>query len=220
MGRFFNGRIKTIDFNYIVKEYLKYKYMILFFIGIIAGSLCMNIFCEYFYDKLGIYSTYFLENFKGISVDTSNLLAYTFKDLLKEVAITLLLSFMSFGGIYLKLYCTYKGITIGLLISASVLKYGFGGVLIYILSVFPHYITYGALIVVLIRSGEFIFEKMKNLRRNRMMGTGIGESIGVISRDIIFKRDSLIMLAVIMGLIVMTAFLQVYVNTGVLNKFM
>lgn len=219
MGRFFNGRITTINFNYIVREYLKYKYMILFFIGIIIGSLCMNIFCEYFYDKLGIYSSYFLENFKGISVDSSKLLAYTFKDLLKEIMLTLLLAFTSFGGIYLKLYCTYKGLTIGLLISASVLKYGFGGVLIYIISVFPHYITYGVLIIVLLKVGEFIFEKMKSLRRNRCLGTGIGESIGVIFRDIVFKRNTLIVLAAIMGLVVITAFLQVYINTGILNKF-
>lgn len=179
----------------------------------------MNIFCDYFYDKLGIYSSYFMETYKNIDVDSKSLLVYAIKNMFAEVMIVMVISFTSVGGIFLNLYCAYKGAVIALLISSSVLKYGFGGVVIYLLSIMPHYITYGVLLVIIITTGFYVWEKMKLFRKSRCMGESFLYSIKLFIRELVGEKKIPLFLLCVILLIVITAFLEVYVNSAIIKKF-
>ncbi|MFQ9934042.1 MAG: stage II sporulation protein M [Lachnospiraceae bacterium] len=184
-----------------------------------AGTFCMNIFCDYFYDKLGIYSSYFMETYKNIDVDSKSLLVYAIKNMFAEVMIVMVISFTSVGGIFLNLYCAYKGAVIALLISSSVLKYGFGGVVIYLLSIMPHYITYGVLLAIIITTGFYVWEKMKLFRKSRCMGESFLYSIKLFIRELVGEKKIPLFLLCVILLIVITAFLEVYVNSAIIKKF-
>lgn len=219
MEKLIKGRIKTIELNGMREFYGKYRFIVWFFLGIILGTFCMNIFCEYFYDKLGIYTTYFMENYGNIVVDKKELFWYVVRDYGLEAFLIFLLSPTSVGSVFLNLFCGYKGVVIALLISSSVLKYGVGGVLIYILSIFPHYITYGIMLWIMLCFGNLINEKIKVFRKNRCMGGGIWESIKMFFMEVTEGRKVLLAIIWVLVLIVLTAFLEVYVNMGIMSKF-
>lgn len=219
MEKIIRGRIKTIDLNGMRELYGKYRFFVWFFLGIILGTFCMNIFCEYFYDKLGIYTTYFMETYGNIVVDKKSLFWYALRDYGLEVFLIFLLSPTSAGSVFLNLFCGYKGVVISLLISSSVLKYGIGGVLVYILSIFPHYITYGMMLWIMVSFGKLINEKIKNYRKNRCMGGGIFESIKIFLCEVTEGRKILLAIVWVLVLLVLTAFLEVYVNMGIMSRF-
>ncbi len=212
-------RVHIINGVSVKNIYENYRFLLWFFVGLAAGTFCMNIFCDYFYDKLGIYSSYFMETYKNIDVDSKSLLVYAIKNMFAEVMIVMVISFTSVGGIFLNLYCAYKGAVIALLISSSVLKYGFGGVVIYLLSIMPHYITYGVLLVIIITTGFYVWEKMKLFRKSRCMGESFLYSIKLFIRELVGEKKIPLFLLCVILLIVITAFLEVYVNSAIIKKF-
>lgn len=213
-------RLKTVSVAKISNNYAKYRFLIWFFAGVLFGTFCMNVFCGYFYDRLGIYSSYFIETYKNINVDYKNLFLYAFKDILLEMLMVIAVSFTSAGGIFLNLYCAYKGFTIALLVASSVLKYGIGGVLIYVISIFPHYITYGILVLIIVYTGFYLWEKMKHFRKNRCMGESIAGSVRMFLGEVFEQKKVLLVMAVIAMLILITAFLEVYVNSVMIRKML
>lgn len=212
-------RVHIINGVSVKNIYENYRFLLWFFVGLAAGTFCMNIFCDYFYDKLGIYSSYFMETYKNIDVDSKSLLVYAIKNMFAEVMIVMVISFTSVGGIFLNLYCAYKGAVIALLISSSVLKYGFGGVVIYLLSIMPHYITYGVLLAIIITTGFYVWEKMKLFRKSRCMGESFLYSIKLFIRELVGEKKIPLFLLCVILLIVITAFLEVYVNSAIIKKF-
>lgn len=212
-------RVHIINGVSVKNIYENYRFLLWFFVGLAAGTFCMNIFCDYFYDKLGIYSSYFMETYKNIDVDSKSLLVYAIKNMFAEVMIVMVISFTSVGGIFLNLYCAYKGAVIALLISSSVLKYGFGGVVIYLLSIMPHYITYGILLAIIITTGFYVWEKMKLFRKSRCMGESFLYSIKLFIRELVGEKKIPLFLLCVILLIVITAFLEVYVNSAIIKKF-
>ena len=219
MEKLIKGRIKTIELGTVREFYGKYRFLVWFFLGIILGTFCMNIFCEYFYDKLGIYTTYFMETYANIEIDKKSLFWYALRDYGLEVILIFLLSPTSAGSIFLNLFCGYKGIVIALLISSSVLKYGAGGVLIYVISIFPHYITYGIMLWIMLSFGKLINEKVKIFRKSRCLGGGVIESIKIFISEITEGRKVLLGIVWVLVLMVLTAFLEVYVNMIIMKKF-
>lgn len=219
MEKLIKGRIKTIELGTVREFYGKYRFLVWFFLGIILGTFCMNIFCEYFYDKLGIYTTYFMETYANIEIDKKSLFWYALRDYGLEVFLIFLLSPTSAGSIFLNLFCGYKGIVIALLISSSVLKYGAGGVLIYVISIFPHYITYGIMLWIMLSFGKLINEKVKVFRKSRCLGGGVIESIKIFISEITEGRKVLLGIVWVLVLMVFTAFLEVYVNMIIMKKF-
>lgn len=217
MKRVLNRRLHTVNVSNITDMYGRYRFVIWFFIGIMAGTFCMNIFCDYFYDKLGIYSSYFRETYKSIDVENKSLFIYSVKDMILEVCLVIGLSLTSIGGLFLNFYCVYKGAVIALLISASVLKYGLGGVVIYAISILPHYITYGILLAIVINTGFYVWEKTKLFRKNRCLGGGLFDSIRLLVGEISGERKITLILLSLIGLILVTAFLEVYVNYNIIS---
>lgn len=219
MKRLIRGRIKTVNLNNVREIYVKYRFLIWFFLGIILGTFCMNFFCDYFYDKLGIYSSYFMETYGNIVVDKKSLFWYALRDYGLEILLIFILAPTSVGSVFLNVFCGYKGTVIAFLISSSVLKYGAGGVLIYALSIFPHYITYGIMIWLLLCFGNLINENMKLFRRNRCMGGSIGESIKIFGRELTEGRKLWRGIIWIAALWILTAFFEIYVNIGIMSRF-
>lgn len=216
----FAGRLHTINTIGIGQRYAGHRYLIWFFIGIAAGTFAMNIFCGYFYDRLGIYSSYFMESYKNIYVESKSLFWYAVRELGMETLLVLALSLTSPGIIFLNFYCCYQGVVIALLIASSVLKYGVGGVVIYLLSIFPHYITYGALIVIILGVGTSMCENMKHFRKSRYAGGRLRESLSILLGEIFHGKSAVLAVVWIISLIIITAFLEVYVNSAIVGMIL
>ncbi len=221
-------RLRTVDLSNVKSLYEHYRMLIWFFSGIILASFVINLFCTGFYDRLGIYSEYFTNRVKDIQIDNKGLFGYCIWQKIKEIALILLLSFTSFGKLFQNLYCAYKGAIISFLICASVLKYGIGGVLIYLISIFPHYITYVALIVLVLFMGVEINENMKSFRKNRYMGVkifdGIRQMILSNSGKNTYKSNGhtkmWLIIPIIVLLILITSYLEAYVNTSIMTNIL
>jgi len=177
------------------------KYHRLFFtflVGIVVGSFVFNLFFSGYAHKLGIYSEYYINNgdIYRETVDKGSFFVYCIKKYIMEFIIVMLANITPFGMIFNYCYCAYMGCVVSVLISSATLTYGAGGLFIYIVSVFPHYILYipyvVACIYVSLKTAEFIKEKNKT-------------------------KLSLKALLVIILLAIGTAMLEVYVNYPILR---
>ena len=139
----------------------------LFLGGIVFGTLFLNLFCSEGYEKFGVYSEYFIDRFSGVSVEKKDLFLYSFWRQSKEILLILLLSLTSLGYLTSELFLSYKGFSIGILVSVYVLQYGMGGVLLYGISIFPHYISYVLMILVLVYFSRELCRDSKEYRENK-----------------------------------------------------
>lgn len=214
------GRIKIVDMLMIKEKIEEYKISVFFFIGLIIGSLFINLFCDYFYDKLGIYSSYFLSSYKSIDVDSRNLFIYSLKEKSLEVFVVLFFSCIVFGKIFVNLYVIYKGMAISLLISSAIIKYGLGGIIVYIVTIFPHYITYGMLIYMIIRIAYYLSEAGLEFRRKKYMGVKNKENIKGIILEITESKKLGRIVLVLLLLLLATSFLEGFVSIKIIKNIL
>lgn len=71
----------------------------------------------------------------------------------------------------------------------------------------------------MISFGKLINEKIKNYRKNRCLGGGIFESIKIFLCEVTEGRKILLAIVWVIVLLVITAFLDVYVNMGIMGSF-
>lgn len=190
------------------------KLMLLFLTGVILGTMIVNLFCKGEYDKFGIYSEYFIERFQAFEVENKALFLYSFSGRMKEVCFLLLLSFTSLGIVAQKLYLLYKGMTIGILVSIYVLQYGTGGILLYMISIFPHYITYVLMILLMILFCEDITETLK-----RYQSEGLRKTKDVVYMIVKTKLMTYLRcLLVLFVLNIITSYLETFINLNFMRS--
>ncbi len=177
---------------------ISHRLFLYFLLGILIGTLFLNICIGGYATKIGVYSQYFVNrlNIYGVAVDKMDFFIYCIKKYVIEITVILLLSITPIGMLFNKVYCLYKGIVIALLISSATLTYGVGGILLYIISIFPHYIFYIPLLSLVLYVGVKLSEMIKEHKKGKFK-----------MRVVIF----LIFLAV--G----TAFFEAYVNYPILK---
>lgn len=206
------SRIKVINSGELVYLYKKWRFLVWFFLGVISGTFLMNICSDYFYDKLGIYTSYFISNYKEIDVDKVELFWYSLKNMTIETLLIIALSFTGAGGIVLNLYCSYKGVIISVLLSAYVMRFGLGGVLVYMTTIFPHYVTYGIMIWILVLFCYAINSTTMEIKRVRCINNSkIDTLLNLIKQNFLDKRAAYAIIW-ISSLIIITAFLESFLS--------
>lgn len=125
--------------------------------GIILGTLLLNLFYGNAGVENGLYSEYFVYKFQNTMIKTKDLFYFSFCNHAKEILFLVLLSLTSFGIVTSELYLAYKGIGCAVLVSAYVLQYGIGGVLLYLLSVFPQVLPYTFFVILLAEFGKELY---------------------------------------------------------------
>lgn len=186
----------------------------IFIIGVVAGTFFINIFCSDGYDNFGIYSKYFIEKFQNLDVEKKELFLYSFWSRSKEILVLLVLSFTSLGSIAAEVFLAYKGLTIGILISVYVLQYGSGGLLLYGMSIFPHYIAYVLMVILLVSFSKEIYHCIKRYRED--MQAHLKEAGQMIVKTKLMPYLKCFFIILILN--VLTSYLETFVNLGIMKN--
>ena len=122
-----------------------HRLFVLFILGIVVGTILINVFFSQYVDNICIYGEYLTGGFDrvySIALEKSKFFGFCFKKYLIQVLLILFLNLSSKGKLINGLVCVYKGGIIAVLICAATISYGSGGVLLFVASVFPHYFIY------------------------------------------------------------------------------
>ena len=168
--------------------------------GLVLGSLFTNAVYKDYLEYGGQMDSLVLSG-KGLYISGSSLLPYILFKRGKQYGILFLIGFilkpvvLLYGG----LFCL--SFFLGSILSLQVMNLGIAGLLIVILSLFPHYICYG---------GSMYLLYQRNVRDEKK------EEITFDTGHSFLKKFSIHLELI---LLVLGCFLESYVNTGILNMF-
>ncbi len=133
----------------VIKEYtIKYRCIMIIAAGILAGTCFANI-SKTFCLSWGIFNSSYFANYNDITVNSVMLWQYIAKNRLQNIAAVTLFGLTRFRKLFLSIYLVYIGACFGTFLSIAIMRFGIAGILIYILSVLPHYIFYGLAVYIL-----------------------------------------------------------------------
>ena len=168
--------------------------------GLVLGSLFTNVVYKDYLEYGGQMDSLVLSG-KGLYISGSSLLPYILFKRGKQYGILFLTGFilkpvvLLYGG----LFCL--SFFLGSILSLQVMNLGIAGLLIVILSLFPHYICYG---------GSMYLLYQRNVRDEKK------EEITFDKGHSFLKKFSIHLELI---LLVLGCFLESYVNPGILNMF-
>lgn len=141
--------LESVNFR-SVNININHRLFLYFLLGVCVGTILINFIAGANVDYIGIYSEYsmkYIGNWQAGSFDKWSFFLYCIKKNTIEIAVILVMNHTSIYKIFNYCYCIYKGMTIAIFVSSATLTYGAGGMLLYIMSVFPHYFVYVPMIV-------------------------------------------------------------------------
>lgn len=175
-----------------------HRLFFLFLGGIIVGTLFVNILGANYARNISIYGNYLTDNTDNISIvamKKNGFFFYCIKKYLFQVVVLVVINLTSKGRVFNSLICFYKGGVISVLVCAATISYGKGGILVFLISIFPHYIMYIPLFIYTINYGMYL-----KSRRG-------------VKKDFIIKS-----IGIECFFIFMTAFLEAYGNLPLINN--
>ena len=122
-----------------------HRLFVLYFIGIFIGTLVINLLGDSYSDKIGIYGKYIASDenvLKYLGVDNSDFFLYCVRKYCAQILIIVILNCSSKRKYINSAICLYKGILLSVLICVATISYGAGGLLVFLISIFPHYLLY------------------------------------------------------------------------------
>lgn len=130
----------------------QYKYFLIIMAGVIIGTLIANIGISNITDKIGVFDYDFKNSFINVELDTHLYWRYILKLRIKEymLLILILITPIAMQGIYMLM--SFAGISIGVIISVSVMNMGVAGMCVYAASALPQYIIYAVTIYFMVSS--------------------------------------------------------------------
>ena len=137
----------------------------LYFIGIITGTFLLNMFGENYVNKIGIYGKYLASDdniLEYVGLDKGDFFTYCIRKYYVQIIIILLLNLSSKNKIINSVICFYKGFTMSILICVATISYGSGGIVLFLISIFPHYFLYVPMFIYTIYFGINIRQYIKN----------------------------------------------------------
>lgn len=181
---------------------------LIFLIGLILGTLTANLFRSYYIQDLFQFYTNYLENISKIDVDKFSIFQMAVIHNVKEYLVTFILCITILGIPYIIWRSLYKGFLVGFLLSVATMKYGMMGVTIFLLYIIPHYIFYIPALLITYLKG---FEMSKRLY--------FQDSLPYYSKRKIIL-DTLPYMLLVFFFMLIGAFLEAYVNTGLIKKIL
>lgn len=141
----------------------KYRFAVTIFIGILLGTCYANIAYHCQIAVPEIYDKNYLARYADVTMNHYALWKYIIKYRVRDFAIIGIMGLTVLRKHIISLYLVYIGACAGMLISNSVMYYGFTGLGVYLSSVLPQYIFYGIAVYFLYRMFYIPNFKMKNV---------------------------------------------------------
>ena len=125
----------------------RYRYMLAVMVGVIAGTLIANYAIINITDKVGVLNNDFRLSIIDMKVNNVALWQYIFKTRIKEFTLLILLLITPVAVPAVYIIFGIIGMSVGMVVSVSVMNMGIKGMFVYIVMTFPHYIIAMALLV-------------------------------------------------------------------------
>ena len=126
------------------------KFIVLFCTGFLVGIVIGNFFIPTTGGEAGIMSAYFLDKFEYMEIEYSSLFVYILERRMKIYWLLTILGITGAGCIAAWGYTIWLGISTGAFLSICILRMGIIGILVGTASLFPHYLFYVPVYVLLI----------------------------------------------------------------------
>ncbi len=211
---YMNGRIMTISLS----EYFRKRlFLAIFIIGLVSGTFIINTMSKSYYEKINVTQDHYIKMISSVVVDKNDVFQNGIVEYYREFVIIFVFNCFFFGKAYNMLYLFLKGAGIGVVLSSYVMKYGVKGMLVYIMSIFPHYVVYVPSVILVICAG---------ISMRRIIVDNMGKSTKYGLKDIA-GRDLIKILgkiSVYMIIILIFAFfisvLEAYINIPVFRGYL
>lgn len=152
----------------------KYRiYVNLFCLGLVVGITILNVGKSFLLDNTTLLDEYTLYQMKYMTVDSDALFWYVFRRRILGVIILLVTSTTYLGLVACRGVVVWYGFSAGVFLAALIIRYGMKGILLAGVSVFPQYILYVPVMLMLLtwceelfrgiyyRNGEVVSEEKK-----------------------------------------------------------
>lgn len=185
------------------------RWLYLFMGGFILGTLAMNLWKTAFMKDMDLLGAASLSRLKYLEVDNSALLAYILKERLGVSAVLLLLSTTGIGNIMVALYASWMGMTAGLFVSVSVIRYGLKGVLLVLAGLMPQCLLLIPAYLMLLSWCSGLYMKLYHPWKE------YGQIYDTGHR---YYAAKIIQLIIIIGVVIIGSVIESYVNPILLNS--
>lgn len=183
--------------------------------GFVAGLFIMNILKGALLESTGLLSEYTLYEMKYAEIDSSAFFAYVFQ---KRVGTALVLGVLSttWLGLAASWACAgWMGISFGMLLMASLLRYGIKGMLLIGVGIFPQILIYFPVCLLLLEwSSEFC---MVMYFPHRLSGSFGGSDAA--GKGTLMRRKALQFLTML-GVVIIGCVLESYVNPKLISNLL
>lgn len=186
--------IKGVSYN---------KKMIMFFWGSFCiGIIIANVIGSDYLDDYGIISSYFLQKYEYMDINSKKLFYYILFKRVPTMTILWFLGLTSIGGICVLLFTIWTGFSLGMILSVCIIKFNLSGILLFTVSIMPQYIFYiCSFVMLVVKVGGYskyrINETRKAVKNNS-------------SYFIVFMLS--------MGILILGAAIEGYINPLIVKK--
>lgn len=135
-----------------LRGYRHISLLTVFLAGFVAGIFIMNAGRRILLENTALLDEYSLYQMKYMTVDGNVFFLYVLKKRLGTLLGIVLLSSTYLGIITVFAYSGWLGISLGMLLSAAILRYGMKGLLLMITAAFPQYLLYVPAFVMLLKN--------------------------------------------------------------------
>ncbi len=184
--------------------------------GFILGLFLMNIGRKALLDNTDLLSEYTLYEMKYSVIDGSAFFWYVLQKRVGMVLVLALLSTTWLGMAATWACAAWLGVCGGMLVMASLLRYGLKGILLILVGLFPQGIVYLPVAILLLRwSYEFC---MTLYFPYRLSSNSI--TIGEDSAKGVLIRKKVLQLLILLGVVIIGCFLESYVNPMLVSNLL
>lgn len=114
----------------------------IFFAGVAAGILIMNMGKSILLDSTGLFDEYTLSSMKYMTVDSNALFSYVFRERIIKLLALAVISTTYLGLAACVCTVAWYGMSAGVYLAALTLRYGIKGIFLALISLFPQYLFY------------------------------------------------------------------------------
>lgn len=132
-------------------------YVNLFCVGLVAGIFILNIGKSFLLDNTALLDEYTLYQMKYMTVDSSALFWYVFRRRILGVLALLIASTTYLGLLACRGVVLWYGFSAGIFLATLIARYGLKGILLAGVSMFPQYILYVPVMLMLLTWCEVLF---------------------------------------------------------------
>ncbi|MGN0408617.1 MAG: hypothetical protein ACI4EJ_10175 [Bacteroides sp.] len=156
-----------------VTEYvIRNKYLLILYVGVIAGTFFANIFGRENINSWGLYNNEYLEMMTAVSFDYRQLFGYVALERAKLFGLMLLCGLTSVSTVCMLGFMLLGGFEFGIMVSMAVMQYGGAGVILVLVSLFPQWIFYIAAVMLMCRYCYGAKEK-KTVKKEKAPATAL-----------------------------------------------